>query len=515
MSAPPARKNYYSASAARRGLLQFALGKIVSAVLGLAFLALSVRLLAPQSYGVYITLLAGAELFYLVTGLGLSTVAQRYVAEYRLKAVAQDFTSFLRRQLRRRVYLSLAALALLLLAWEPAMSATGLGLGRSWMLPVGLLLLGWSGYCFLEEVMGACLLQGYSQTLAALRNVVRLLVVWYGAHQPSGLTLELMVWAEALVTLASWLTAELLVMRWARRAPSAEGAVADFEAPDMDAVARRFYVVQLAGQAYGINITKMLVMRLLGAAQAASFGVAQSIADIVRNYLPAHLLAGWVRPIMVARYVKNRDLGEVALVVNLVLKVNLLGLLPLAAAFLVAGDELGAWLSNGHYPKLGALLSVMMLGLVLQSLHLLLTMVALTLESARASLRATFAACLALPVLVLLVWQMGIMGAALAMLVTELIWISVAWYTLAGQGHRLHLDLLGWAKIAAAAIGGAGLGWWCKSSGLGGPGAPGTILAALAALGLGFAALVWILRPQREGEVLLVRQLLKGGNNKS
>lgn len=512
MTAPPARKSYYSAAAARRGLLQFALGKIVSAVLGLAFLALSVRLLAPQSYGVYITLLAGAELFYLVTGLGLSTVAQRYVAEYRLKAVAADFAAFLRRQLRRRVYLSLAALVLLLLVWGPAMRITGLGLDTSWMLPVSLLLLGWSGFCFLEEIMGACLLQGYSQTLAALRNVGRLLAVWLGARQAGGLSLELMVWAEALITLASWLIAELLVVRWARRAPTADGAVADFEAPDMDAVARRFYLVQLAGQAYGINITKMLVMRLLGAAQAASFGVAQSIADIVRNYLPAHLLAGWVRPIMVARYVKNRDIGEVALVVNMVLKINLLGLLPLAAAFLVAGDEMGAWLSNGHYPALGALLSVMMLGLVLQSLHLLLTMVALTLESARASLRATFAACLALPILVLLVWQLGIMGAALSMLVTELIWITVAWYTLAAQGHRLHLDLLGWAKIAGAAAGAGGAAWWCKGVAMAGVGG---MVVALAVLGLSFLVLVILLRPQREGELLLVRQLLKGGRNKS
>lgn len=509
MTAPPARKSYYTASAARRGLLQFVLGKLVSAGLGLAFLALSVRLLAPTSYGIYITLLAGAELFYLITGLGLSTVAQRYVAEYRVKALAQDFAAFLRRQLRRRVYLSLSALALFLLVWGPLMRASGLGLNSSWMLPVGLLMLGWSGYCFLEEVMGACLLQGYSQVLAALRNAARLLVVWLGARQPSGLSLELMVWAEALIALTSWLVAEFLVRRWARHAPSAEGAVAGYEAADMATVSRRFYLVQLAGQAYGINITKMLVMRLLGAAQAAAFGVAQSIADIVRNYMPAHLLAGWVRPVMVARYVKNRDLDEVALVVNLVLKVNLLGLLPLAAAFLVTGDELLAWLSNGHYTGLGGLLCVLMLGLVLQSLHLLLTMVALTLESARASLSATFAACLALPVLVLLVWQLGIMGAALGMLVTELIWISVAWYTLAAQGHRLHLDLLGWAKIAVAAAAAAGAGWWSKGAGLSG------MVTGLAVLGLGFVVLAALLRPQREGEVQLVRQLLRGGRNQS
>lgn len=503
MRGRPAGNSYYSANAARRGLLHFALGKVVSAALGIAFLVLSIRALAPQSYGVYVTLLAAAELFYLVTGLGLSTVAQRYVAEYRLKALAPQFFAFLRRQMHLRLAFSVVAIVLLLLAWQPLMRWTGLGLAASWMPAVALLMLGWAGVSFLEEVMGACLLQGYAQVLSALRNGARVAVVGYSLWRGGGLSLETLVWAEALIALCSWLLAQALVSRWARRSPSAPGALAGFHAADMQAVARKFYVVQLAGQSYGINVTKMLVMRLLGAVEVASFGVAQSVADMVRNYMPAHLLAGWVRPMMVARYVQRRDIEEVAAIVNLVFKLNLICLLPMAAGFFIAGDELMDWLSKGHYPGVGLLLAVMMLGLVLQTLHLLLTMVALTLESARASLQGTFAACLALPVLVLLIWRFGTLGAALAMLVTELIWIGVAWATLSAQGHRLRFDFRAWGKIALATVAAALVSHWVKWDG------PTGLVVALAALGLSFLALLLVLRPQTDTEIQLLRQLFK------
>lgn len=485
-------------SAARRGLNHFVLGKLLSAALGLAFLFLSVRAMAPAQYGVYITLLAAADLFYLVTGCGLSTIAQRYVAEYRLRASASDFAQFLKAQFLRRGLYSLIGLSLLALLWSPAMTWSGLDLSRSWLWVVCLLLFASAGMSFLEEVLGACLLQGYAQGLAVARNLFRVGAVVWGSQLPGGLSLECLVWAEALAALGSWLAAEFLVRRWARNTPSSAQAQEGYQAPAMAAVARRFFVVQLAGQAYGSNITKMIVMRLLGAVQAASYGVAQSMADMVRNYMPAHLLAGWVRPLMVARYVQHRDLEELSTIVNLVLKVNLLGLLPLAALSWVGGDDLIAWVSKGKYTDMGPLLAVLLLGLVFQTAHLLLSMVTLTLEAPAANLRATFAACLALPVLWLLVKYLGVMGAGLSVLVTEGLWIGVAWWCLRQRGFHIRVDVLGSGKIALAALLAALFGTWVGQ---------GVLVMTLVTV-LVFTVGAVLLKPASSRELQLVRQLL-------
>ena len=123
--------SYYSLHTARRGLLHFVLGKVGSAALGASFLLLTVRLLDPVAYGRYITVMAMAEMFYLVTGLGLSTVAQRYVAEYRLRAPANEFAALLRLQFRRRLVYSACGTGLLLLAWPQAMAWSGLALRQA------------------------------------------------------------------------------------------------------------------------------------------------------------------------------------------------------------------------------------------------------------------------------------------------------------------------------------------------------------------------------------------------
>ena len=487
---------------ARRGLLHFALGKVGSAALGASFLLLTVRLLDPVAYGRYITVMAMAEMFYLVTGLGLSTVAQRYVAEYRLRAPASEFAALLRSQFRRRLVYSACGTGLLLLTWPQAMAWSGLALDKSWMGPLALLLAASAGVSFLEEVLGACLLQGYAQGLAVMRNLLRVAVVVLAARLGDGLQLRTLLWAEALVALGSWLAAEALVRRWARQTPSAADVAPGYQAAAMAAVSRRFYAVQLVGQAYGVNIGKLLVMRFLGAGQAAVFGVAQSIADMVRNYLPAQLLAGWVRPLMVARYLQRQDMDEVCMIANLVFKLNLLGLLPLLALFATVGDTVLAGLSAGRYPEAAGVLTILMLALVLQTAHLLLSMITLTLEAPAANLRATGLAACTLPLVVWLVAAMGVQGAAWAMVLTEGVWIASAFVMLRRHGHRIAVEMGGIAKLSFEAALAAGAATGLVHFGL-------SALGAAAALVVVFVLSCLVLRPATSREIDQISRLLR------
>ncbi len=496
-------RDFYSLAAARRSLGHFAGGKLVSAAIGFAYLLTTVRSMEPGDYGRYVAVLATCEIFYLVTGLGLSTVAQRYVAEYRVRALAEAFCTFLNAALRRRLLLSIGFVLALMLLWTPLMSLTGLALDPAWRPAIALLLVANAGVAFLEEVMGALLLQGYSQALGIARNLAKLAIAGGLVVGGFGLTLGAVLLMECAVATSSWLAAEFVVRRWARRAPSSAQAREHFASPRMDRVALRFYLVQLLGQAYGTNMVKLLVTRLLGATQTAALGVAQSLADMLRNYMPAHLLAAWVRPIMVARYVERRDVGELSQIANLVLKLNLLGLMPAAAAFAVVGDPLLSWLTAGRYPTLGLLLALLAGLAVLQSAHLLLTMITLTLEQPGVSLRATLAAAATLPVLVAAMMGFGLYGAALGLALGEAVWVGVAWALLHRRGFALHFDLAGSCKVGAAALAAGLVGAAALRVD---PGLPWA--AAAAAMALSYLVALLLLRPAAPSEIAMVRRLI-------
>ena len=495
--------NFYSAIAARRSLMHFVGGKAVAAALGVGFLLATVRTMAPDDYGRYVAVVAMCEIFYLTSGLGLSTVAQRYVAEYRVQAMAQDFNAFLRKALRRRfVYSVLFGLAVHVF-WEPMMRAIGLALAIEWRSIVMLLLVATAGMSFLEEVMGALLLQGYSQALAIARNLVKLSLVLGIILTQAGLSLRGLLYVEAGVALFCWIGAEALVRRWARQAPSSALATPGFHSASMTRVSIRFYAVQLLWTVYSPSMVKLIVTRMLGAAQTAALGVPESITTMLRNYMPAHLLAGWVRSILVARYVANRDLNELSLTTNLILKINLLGLFPALAVSVVMGDQFIAWVTAGRYSNLGTLLALLTGLAMLYSAHLLMSMVLLTLEQAGVGLRATFAAACTLPLLVLALYVVGVEGAAIGMVFGEVVWIGMAWWLLRRQGFVLRFDGAGALKLAAAGLLATAAGGLCMHTQLSMPWwATGAVMAVV------YGLAVLALRPASADDIAIVRRLL-------
>ena len=81
MSASP-----YSSDVLKRSALHFLTGKAISAALTFLIVLWLVRLLPVAEYGAYVTLVAGMELTFGLSGLGLSWMAVRYLPEYRLHA---------------------------------------------------------------------------------------------------------------------------------------------------------------------------------------------------------------------------------------------------------------------------------------------------------------------------------------------------------------------------------------------------------------------------------------------
>ena len=490
---------HYGLSAARRSLVHFVLGRGGSALAGIAVLMLLVRVMPAAEYGALVAWLAFLEIHYLASGVGLSGIAQRYVPEFRTRAHPADLLRLVRQALQLRLLVTLLLSAAAGLAAVPLARAIGAVVpapvgGLPFGVLLGVLLCTGTLMRYLDELLAALMQQGVSQALALLRNLGKLpwllLALW--SHQ--AVPAVEMLWLESALAGLSAVVSLRAVWRCVQVPGGADAAPAQpaYRADGMWGVSLRFYVIQVLGQVYGPNTLKLLVTRSLGVEATAAFGFALALADMLRNYLPAHLLAGWIRPLLVARYVATRSVDQLARLVGLVLKVNLLGVLAFALLFGVAGDAAGAWLSGGRFPALGLLLTALMLVVGLQTAHLLLTMVTLTLERANANLLATVLACVGLPAAAALGVAFGLVGVALGLVIAEIVWIGTVWAGLWRGRVRLALHWPGLLRMGLAAL-------------------PALALALLVARGLGpwlgavsgvllFLAGQWLARPLSDDE---------------
>lgn len=442
--------SYYSAARARRSLWQFLLGKLLAALAGLAWLIWLVRSAEPAQYGAYVAAMALVEIFYLATGMGLSTRAQRYVAEWRIRARPPAFRRFVMRLLAQRLLFAAIGAGLLAIGLPALLGALGLHLSPAARVALLLWLVAGSLTRQLDEVFPALLLQGASQALSLGANLLRLLAALLWTLQASHPSVEGLLMLEAGAALLLGALGLLLLARALRDAQADPGATDEHDNPARPAVERRLYLVQLLGQAWSGNTARLLVTQLAGAAQAAALGFAGSLAETLRNYLPAYLLAHWLRPLMVARWSQSRQMAPLALIANAVLKLSLLVLAPLLAYLPLRGDELAAWLSGGRYgPGMAALFGALMLWLLLQCAHVLLSIVTATVERTRANLAATALGCMFLPA----AWLCGERGASTVVLllcIAEVLWIGLVGLALARAGLALRWQLAGLLKLAAA-----------------------------------------------------------------
>lgn len=439
---------HYGLARARRSLLHFGAGKAASAVTSLALLILLARHVPAEQFGLYVAILATLEIFYLTTGFGLSSAAQRYVAEYRMRARGEDFLRFAAGLVAARTAL---AVVFSVLAWALSpllLPMAGLGGARDFAVSVAALMALGTVARYLEEILGALLMQGTIQALTLVRNVAKLAVV-LSLSSAGLLNAQTLVATEAVVLAMSAAAGSLQLMRHLRATRTQPGEPA-YRNERLWRVSMRFYLVQVMGLAYGPDVMKLLVTRAGGSASTAALGFAQSITDTLRNYLPAHLLASWIRPMMVSRYVSGRGIEDLALLGNLILKLNLFGLAPVVAFFSAHGNAFGSLLSAGRYPDAGALLTAFGVFAALQSAHLVLNMITVTVERAGANIASTALAAFTIPVALLAAPGFGAVTAAWLLVTAEVLWCVSNWLLLRRAGIRLRLAVRSFMKIGAA-----------------------------------------------------------------
>ncbi len=138
------------------------------------------------------------------------------------------------------------------------------------------------------------------------------------------------IWVEALGEAIG-----LLVMSFgiAQVVKAGASSNAEDDGSWLDTHLRQIAKFALAGYMQHLAITPRwchtLLNRLVGggmlnAVAMASYGFAQSLYDYMKRYMPAQLLVGLIRPVVVARYCERKDFSVAAGMCERVLQINIL-----------------------------------------------------------------------------------------------------------------------------------------------------------------------------------------------
>lgn len=476
----------YSARRVRRSLAFFAGGKLLSVVIGFGYLLALVRALEVRDYAGYIILIAVLELTLLVSNAGVYAFALRYITEARMPERVGALPRLIWSSLAYRVAtLLLAAGALVYwrenLAGFVGQPAVADALALYWLVIV---FEGASRY--LELVFDSMLEQARSQFSAVLRYGARFgmvaVLVWRGDR----LDLQHVVVIEAIAFVAGFvlslaaLAGALDKIRRTHRGGGAQGRdqfglrrVARFALP--------LFVAQVLTQVYGADTVKLLISRLLGAMEAAAFGFAHAMSLMLQRYLPANLLIGLIRPVLVARRADGAEDAQLVAMGNLIVKVNHFLLVPVAALFAIGGRQLALVLSGGRYPDAGLLLFLLTCFLFLQALHVVLSVIATAIEDRRAVLIATIGSIPGIGLGAMLVGEFGAIAMALGLWLSECLWCAISMWLLRQRGFHFRVDWAAWLKLgglgAVAASCAALLPW--SHSGLVGVATDACVLGAV------------------------------------
>lgn len=377
--------NRYGADRVRSGIKYFIAGKVISSIAGFAGLVLVVRGLSVEAFADYSILIALVELLSALSGFGVLHALLRFVPEL--------YGAHYQRALSRLVWGAIGfRTGLLFFLVLVAYGLTGQVAG-----PIGLSGAEAAYSAFLvvvliratahlvSQVLESTLHQSYAQggfTVAAVTRLAGL--VYLGAT--GSLNLVNVIWVEALseaLGLAVMLVGVFRVIRIGGVDPAPEDDDRWLSANFRRVV--RFglsaYLQHLLILPYGGHTNRLIGGHLLASHPMAAFGFAQSLYEYGKRYLPAQLLIGLIRPVVLDRFVRTRDFVAANRTMTTVFKFNALLIGPALVYLPVAGVETLLLVSDGKYgPRAAPMLFVMALMLLLETVRMQLEVLVQAVE---------------------------------------------------------------------------------------------------------------------------------------
>lgn len=491
-------REVYSLPALKRAGLQFLSGKLVSAGLTFVILLWLVRVLPVTEYGVYVVLIATAEIGFAIAGLGMPWLTARFVPDYRLNGDGASIRRLFGRLIGCQILALVVLVGVIALVLDAYLAWAGLLQHRAAAWVALFLLIGEGLARFEREaLLSPLMLQSEVRTSMLVRQgsfLVGLAALdWLGA-----VTVLHVVALESLSSVMGLVAAHHLLGRHLVSIQQ-QAANPDWREPSLLTqwkVALRMYVAHLVTLACGPQVFLNIVQRSLGTDAAAIFGFLRTLYVQISGYLPATLLFTVVRPKLMSTFITNGIIG-LTQQANLVGKLSLFVLMPLILIAALGGDVIVGMLSGGKFSDNGDLLLGFLLVLVPFSQRQLLETVAVAMNRAGLCTAASISAFVALPVMLWLIESgLGLWAPILAMVAGQLVFNGVVVIGLLGAGYRP--DFLGLSKLALSTV----FSWFAVSQVFLEDRAPGIWWAGASfVLGLFcYATTAWLLKPFGEAE---------------
>lgn len=483
-----------------QGLRAFALGRIVGSVLALLWLLLLARHLPLPQVGVYFACLALFETLQMGSGLGVHFYAERRLPGLWALGARQACARLIALLLAWRG----ATLGMAVLAASVAMPEVASLLGWPAEAPGGPVLAAWMlvcGMARLQEVVLECLLQqGFSQLLNALRNLLRLLLVWVLLEGPMTVDASVVLAVECLVGVLYLLAGCVWVgLRWTRLRGDSAAEPAERLAQDLR-FAWQGWLALLVVQVSGADAVRLAVSAAAGPQGLAIYGLTLSLVDMVCRHLPAALLYGYVRTWFTIREGAGRPRREFLRVGRVLIRLSGLAAMLAWALGLLWGADLAALVA----PAMDArVLQVMWIAwaplLLLQGVRLMLSLICHLDGNNQAVLHANLATLPVPWVVLLAVEAFGVRGAVCGPLLLEFILIAALGYGVRPRWVRLFGRARLWLRALAVVVAGLLVAW-----GVAGllPIMSAGHMLVLFGVAVGLLAWLW-LRPERDERTLL------------
>lgn len=410
--------DHYSGAALKKGAIQYLTGKVVTASLTFAILITMVRVLPLAEYGAYLVFASGVELCNALAGFGIPWVASRYLPEYKVHASGARLKAFCQKLIGGQIVALLCCVVAVISLLNVYLHSVGLSQYK-WVALcfVAVFFIEALGRFYRDFLFGPLLLQKEARISLVARHLSLFLIIFI-LGIVTQVTLKAVVLAELTASTIAFVIAYFGYQRNIKRFEGYAGEAEWIEPPFKSQwkVAFNMYFAYVLTLTYSPHVLINLLQRYLGPEASALFGFLRNLNDQIARNLPASLLINFIRPKLVANYVKGGGITGLSRDANLAGKLSLFVLMPLIIFSALGGAEFIKLLSGGKFYNSGYFL-LGFVGLVLLpfSQRHTLESVAVVLGKAKLCSIAAFSGLIMLPIVYLMLdMGLGIWSAILA-----------------------------------------------------------------------------------------------------
>lgn len=437
--------------------MHYLLGRGIAGLAGFATIILLVRNMDVASYAGYTAVSGLIMMSGVIAGLGLERAIARYVPEGRLERNPRELGAFIWKTALLRLAASVLLALVILGVWPHISVLLDYAALTNFPLQLALFLVAENLFGHFSSIFQAMMMQRMLTRLLVIQWAGRLLLILAVLIDHSTISLEAALWITAIPELLGVLAFIAVLHRHLAHlsvghseTAEAKGASWPEWKPMLGMAMHNYGFSLLAAPPQGYFM-RMLVAVTLPAETVAAYGFFQSIAEKARQYIPLHFFHSMIEPVLIARYLQDRDFGKLSRLCQLLYKSNVLLFVPAIAWVAAAGPDIASALTGGKFADQSWVLLVIMAQLLVGSHVVVLQLILNALGRSQLLLSASTLGLVGMLAFWLAISQVSMLGLLFGPLVFSIIVNARIVFNLGASGHAYHPS---WSMLSGTTVAG-------------------------------------------------------------